>query len=119
MEDDPRIRAFVADALQASGYDVIEASHPSEALALSRRHPGGIRLLITDLVMPELNGQQLAELLRSSQPAMKVLFMSGYAEASILAAGLEDVRGRLLPKPFTLDDLLGRVEQALAGGERA
>jgi two-component system, cell cycle sensor histidine kinase and response regulator CckA len=112
-EDDHDAREFAADTLRLGGYEVLEAENPSEALALSRDRARGIALLITDLVMPELNGLQLAELLRSSQPSVKVLFMSGYGEASIAAEGRQGARGRLLHKPFGPDDLLRRVREVL------
>jgi two-component system, cell cycle sensor histidine kinase and response regulator CckA len=113
-EDDPNVRSLVADTLRLEGYEVIEASNPSEALALARRHADTIGMLITDLVMPELNGPQLAEILRSSQPEIKVLFMSGYGEESSVVSGLEGMKGQLLHKPFSPDELARRVHAALA-----
>lgn len=112
-EDDANVRSVVADTLRQDGYEVIEASNPSEALALARRHADTIALLITDLVMPELNGLQLAEILRSSQPEIKVLFMSGYDEESSVVSGLEGMKGQLLHKPFSADELTQRVHAAV------
>jgi two-component system, cell cycle sensor histidine kinase and response regulator CckA len=110
-EDDAHVRQFVAEVLEDRGYTVLQAANPSAALALCQRHPGGVDLLLTDFVMPELNGPQLAEVLRSTTPKLRVLFMSGYPDASFVAGELG--RSRLLRKPFTPEELVESVERAL------
>lgn len=112
-EDDPHVREFVAEVLEEGGHTVLRAANPSEALALCQRHTGRIDLLLTDFVMPELNGPQLAELLRSTRPRLRILFMSGYPDASFVAGGVVGSSYRLLRKPFTPEELAESVDRAL------
>jgi PAS domain S-box-containing protein len=113
VEDRPEVRRLAVDALEASGYQVLEAAGGSEALRVAQRHPGPIHLLLTDVVMPHMTGKELAERLKSLLPEIKVLYMSGYAADVISSRGLLDSGERYISKPFSLDSLLAKVRELL------
>jgi two-component system cell cycle sensor histidine kinase/response regulator CckA len=108
-EDELGVRRFVKDVLARNGYTVLEAGNGSEALDLAARHSGRIHLLITDLVMPEMGGVDLAARMSQSDPRPAVLFMSGYSDRPLAA----EARGALIEKPFTPAALLDRVREVL------
>ena len=110
VEDADAVRRTVCRILRANGYQVVDASRGSEALELV--HGGGIDLVLTDLVMPEMPGTELAAELRESHPGLPVLFMSGYAD---VAGTIEDPSA-LIQKPFTGAALLTKVQEALRRG---
>jgi CheY-like chemotaxis protein len=113
VDDDPQVSAAAQRTLERAGYAVRAAANGSEALELASRHSGTIDLLITDLVMPEMGGRQLARQLSSVRPALVVLYTSGYtAEAMNQQAVLEE-GDSFLGKPFTPDLLLRRVHEVL------
>jgi FixJ family two-component response regulator len=93
---------------------VLIAGRPSEALNLARTHAGEIQLLITDVVMPEMNGKDLAARLAESRPGMRCLFVSGYTADVIATRGVLDAGVRFLQKPFSRRDLAVKVREALA-----
>jgi PAS domain S-box-containing protein len=113
VEDEPKILDMTATLLELLGYKVMSAALPSEAIRRAEEHPGDIDLLITDVIMPEMNGWELAEKLQISRPALRRLFMSGYT------ADIMDTHGRFkgdinfIQKPFTGDDLSTAVREAL------
>ncbi len=113
-EDEPELRATVAEALMARGFEVLEAADGPAALELARGWEGTIDLLLTDVVMPGMDGVELHLLLTQERPDVPVLYMSGYAESDY--AQLHDLaaQGRYLQKPFSIHYLAGKVEQALA-----
>ena len=114
VDDNALVRGLVEEMLRVKGYVVLAPTDCEEALRLAEAHPGGIDLLVTDVIMPEMTGPDLARRLCGVRPQLRVLFMSGYAGGS---AGELDgfVRGaRLLLKPFTPEHLLSEVEAALA-----
>jgi two-component system, cell cycle sensor histidine kinase and response regulator CckA len=113
VEDQAAVRSLVRSMLEKSGYRVLEAANGTEALAQLNRHRGGIELVVSDVVMPDINGPQLAKRMRSVGNAAPVLFMSGYAERTLLSRGLTDGTIRVLRKPFTLAQLTARVEELL------
>ena len=113
VEDDEALRTLAREILAVQGYTVIEASSPLEALRLHRRHQGHIDLLLTDVVMPEMNGQQLADRLKNARTDMAVLFMSGYTGAALSQRGGGEFVGHFLQKPFTPDGLSRRVREVL------
>jgi two-component system, cell cycle sensor histidine kinase and response regulator CckA len=118
VEDDGDLRELTSDILKASGYTVLEAGDPLEALTLCDRRDGAVDLLLTDIVMPAMGGPELAARLGEAQPGLKVLYMSGYANepGPAVRAGQ---RGRaFLQKPFTPHDLTRAVREAL-GSRRA
>ncbi|KAB2906857.1 MAG: PAS domain S-box protein [Kofleriaceae bacterium] len=114
VEDDPFVRAAVGRQLRAFGYRLLEACDPANALEVAAAFPEPIDLLLTDLVMPGMDGRALASQLLASRSTTRVLFMSGYSEhAAVTSAGL-DSRDRLLEKPFTAVALSHAIRATLA-----
>jgi CheY-like chemotaxis protein len=114
VEDDESLRTLAREILTVQGYAVLEAASPRDALRTHQTHPAPIDLLLTDVVMPEMNGRQLADHLKVARPEMKVLFMSGYTgEALRAGGGVAEFTGQLLQKPFTPDGLTRRVREVL------
>jgi signal transduction histidine kinase/ActR/RegA family two-component response regulator len=113
VEDDAQVRKITSEILQASGYRVLEARAPEEALKVGREHGGPIQLLLTDVIMPGMNGRQLAEKILAEHPGVKVLFMSGYTDDVILRHGVLDSEMAFLQKPITPASLLRKVTQVL------
>jgi two-component system cell cycle sensor histidine kinase/response regulator CckA len=115
VEDEQQVRKMVRELLQVSGFTVIEAARVGEALILCQSHPEPIHLLLTDVVMPGMNGRELAEHLTRMRPEMKVLFMSGYTDEAVVRHGVLAVGSAFLQKPFTPDSLTSKVRQTLDG----
>ena len=116
VEDEGPLRALAREILEEHGYRVIEATGPHGALEMALRHPEPIHLLVTDVVMPAMNGRVLAESLMAVRPGLRVLYMSGYTDDIIVHSGVLESGALPLEKPFTTLALLGRVRAAL--GER-
>ncbi len=112
-EDEPQLRALLAVVLQRAGYQVLAAASPDEAVRASEQHSGPVDLLLTDVVMPGMNGRQLAERLQPARPAMKVLYMSGYTTNVVIHHGVLDEGVAFLQKPVTPDVVLRRVREVL------
>jgi signal transduction histidine kinase/DNA-binding response OmpR family regulator len=112
-EDEEFVRNFVKDVLQKYGYTVLEAQHGSEALRIGLQHSGPIHLLLTDVVMPRMSGQQLAKQMATLRPTVKVLYMSGYTESAIVHHGVLDSNAPFVQKPFTGEALARRVREVL------
>jgi CheY-like chemotaxis protein len=117
VEDEASVRQASRQFLTESGYTVLEASDGADALRASREHTGPIHLMVTDVVMPKISGPKLAERLADERPDMKVLFVSGYAENTILHHGKIDVANRFLPKPFSLKMLARKIREVLETSE--
>jgi len=113
-EDEPVILEMTTTMLQMLGYTVLAANSPGEAIRLAQEHAGEIHLLMTDVVMPEMNGRDLATQLLSSSPQLKRLFMSGYTADVIAHHGVLDKGVCFIQKPFAMDTLAAKVRQALA-----
>jgi two-component system cell cycle sensor histidine kinase/response regulator CckA len=113
VEDEVSVQLASSQFLTRSGYNVLEASNGEDALRVSRAHAGAIDLMITDVVMPKMGGPMLAEWLADERPNMKVLFVSGYAENTVLRRGKIDVTIRFLQKPFSGKMLVGKVREVL------
>jgi len=113
VEDDEPLRTLAREILSIQGYTVLDAISPSEALRLADVHPGPIHLLVTDVVMPQMNGRQVADHLLAARPGLKVLFMSGYTDAAIVEHGVLEPGTHFLQKPFTPDGLSRKVREAL------
>jgi len=113
VEDDEPLRTLAREILSIQGYTVLDATSPSEALRLADAHPGPIHLLLTDVVMPQMNGRQVADHLLAARPGLKVLFMSGYTDAAIVEHGVLEPGTHFLQKPFTPDGLSRKVREAL------
>jgi len=117
VEDEEGVRVLVRDFLQMSGYTVLEAGRGEEALRIACEHAGEISLMITDVIMPGMNGRELAERMAVLRPDMKVLYMSGYAETAVYRKGILDPGAPFLQKPFGPPDL-GRKVRDVLGEER-
>jgi CheY-like chemotaxis protein len=101
--------------LRKQGYRVLEASQGEEALEFSELYGGRIDLLVTDLVMPQMNGRELARRLVSSRPEIKVLYISGYADSAAWCEDGLDSSGAFLQKPFSPEALARKVREVLGG----
>ncbi|MFO7751848.1 MAG: PAS domain S-box protein, partial [Desulfobacteraceae bacterium] len=113
VEDEPAILKLAGTILKRLGYKVLQTSSPIEAVSLAKEHTGEIDLLITDVVMPDMNGRDLAERLLTGYPEMKILYMSGYTSNAIAHHGVLDEGVNFLQKPFSSRDLGIRVRRAL------
>jgi len=113
-EDDPGVRQVTCDVLQGQGYRVLPASNGEEGLRMARELQGRtIGLVITDVVMPRMGGNRMAESLRASQPDLKVLFTSGYSDDAVIGWGMLRTGAEFLPKPYTPDTLARKVRAML------
>jgi PAS domain S-box-containing protein len=117
VEDEAAVRESTREFLTRRGYTLLEASNGEEALRVSREFCGPIDLMISDVVMPKMSGPNLAERLSAERPHMKVLFVSGYAEHTILHHSKIDVTARLLQKPFGLNMLARKIREVLSPNE--
>ncbi|HVY37183.1 MAG TPA: ATP-binding protein [Polyangia bacterium] len=113
VEDEEQVRAVAVGILKKAGYHVLEARTPGEALLASEEHPVEIHLLVTDVVMPKMNGRQLADRIAAMRPAIKTIFMSGYTDNVILHHGVLDAGVAFLQKPFTPTSLARKVREVL------
>ena len=113
VEDEPAVGDFICRSLRTYGYTVLEARHGIEAVIVAQRQAGPIHLLLTDIVMPQMNGREVAEHLMPQHPDMKVLFMSGYTEDAILRKGVVTEAVDFLQKPFTPTALAYKIRQVL------
>jgi two-component system cell cycle sensor histidine kinase/response regulator CckA len=107
------VRQVTRKMLEISGYTVLEASNSREAIDISEKHQDHIDLLLTDVVMPEIGGLKAAECLVPHRPEMKVLFMSGHTENAIVHHGILDPEIAFIQKPFTVSDLVRKVQEVL------
>jgi two-component system cell cycle sensor histidine kinase/response regulator CckA len=114
VEDEEAVRSFAARALKLRGYQVLEAAGGEEALDVVRRHAGGIHLLITDVVMPNMDGPTLVRAVRRLRPEIAVIFMSGYAEEAFRRNEENAAVLHFLPKPFGLKQLAAKVKDVLS-----
>ena len=113
VEDEPMILDIAVKILQRQGYTVMAAATPGEAIRLAREHAGEIHLLMTDVVMPEMNGKEMAKNLLSLYPNLKRLFMSGYTADVIAHHGVLDEGVQFLQKPFSVQTLAAKVREVL------
>jgi len=113
VEDAPAVRVLARDVLKAQGYTVVEAQHGREALRIAEQYAGPIHLLLTDVVMPEMNGRDLVEQLAPLRPSMAIIYMSGYTDTVVVHHGGLDPGAAFLQKPFTPSALLGKIRQLL------
>ena len=114
VEDEPSVRQLICTLLKELGYSTVQASHGGEAFEIVENiGEHEIDLLITDVVMPEMSGGDLAEKLAAKYPDLNILFMTGYTDEDIVRHGLITENSFLIQKPFSSDDLAKKVEQAL------
>jgi CheY-like chemotaxis protein len=113
VEDEATLRQLAARALRARGFKVLLAADGAEALRILEIHRKPIDLLVTDVVMPNMDGRELADRLRARMPDLKVLFLSGYMDDALLRRGVFEANETLLQKPFTPHSLAQRVCEVL------
>jgi two-component system cell cycle sensor histidine kinase/response regulator CckA len=113
VEDEAAVRNSARRLLERQGYSVLEARHGADALRILEESGRQIDLVVTDLVMPEMGGKELAERLRAHRPGLKVLYMSGYTEKAIAAGGVMPPNTGFVEKPFTVEQLMRRLREIL------
>ncbi len=114
VEDEPGLRAMTCRVLKSAGYQVLDSARPSAAIKIAET--ATLDLLVTDIVLPEMNGRELATRLRSEKPGLRVLYMSGYPGGALTVQQLADDGVGFMPKPFTPEVLLEKVREALDAG---
>jgi two-component system cell cycle sensor histidine kinase/response regulator CckA len=117
VEDEEQVRAIALNILRRQGYQVMPAQNAREALLICERHPDGIDLLLTDVVMPQMSGPELAKRLTATRPEMKVLCMSGYTDDSIVRHGVLETGVAFVQKPITPALLTRKVREVLDGAD--
>jgi CheY-like chemotaxis protein len=113
VEDEPAVRRMASRALRSQGYEILEAANGAEALEVLSRAAGPVDLVLSDVVMPVLNGRELSERLAVDHPEIRVLFMSGYTDDDIVRRGLLQPGAPFLQKPFVAADLSRKVRDVL------
>ncbi len=113
IDDDTGVRRLTFQILQQAGFRVLVATRPNEALEISTKYQGKIHLVLSDFVMPEMNGLKMVKELRKQRPEFKVLFMSGYTQGALESQIALEFQDNLLPKPFNRDMLLRGVREVL------
>jgi CheY-like chemotaxis protein len=112
-EDEDVVRRMVREILKMNGYNVLEAANGCEALQICKRHTGPIHLLLTDVVMPQMGGSELAQHVATMRPGTHVLFMSGFTDDAIVQHGILDAGLAFIQKPFTPDALARKVRELI------
>jgi hypothetical protein len=112
-EDEDGVRTVTGEILREAGYQVLEARHGREALRIAEQHLGPIDLLVTDVVMPEMNGFELAENLRALRPSVRALYVSGYLTDANVRDQMLREGAQFLQKPFAPGDLTRKVGEVL------
>ena len=113
VEDQDCLRGMISDFLEKQGYTVLETGRPGEAIELAARHKDEIRLLVTDVVMPEMHGPELAQHIREICPQIKMLFLSGYTPDRISFEGMSETEFSFLEKPVAMQVLVQKVREML------
>jgi CheY-like chemotaxis protein len=114
VEDEESLRELIDELLEANGYEVLAAEDPTKAIETAQRHEGVIHLLLTDVVMPGMNGRELALRVKERRPDIRVLYMSGYTEDAIAHRGVLEAGAFLISKPFTEESLTRKLREVLA-----
>jgi CheY-like chemotaxis protein len=113
VEDDVGVRAVISRTLGRLGYEVLAAEGGEEAIEIIRRHEGPIDLLLTDIMMPGMNGMEVGTEVARSRPGIPIFYMSGYADQELVRRGLLDPSTHFLQKPFSPQELGSRVREVL------
>jgi two-component system cell cycle sensor histidine kinase/response regulator CckA len=113
VEDQEEVRTLTTAVLRAYGYCVLDAANGAEAMAVAGEHPDGLDLLLTDVILPGINGRELADQMRILNPRLKVLFTSGYTSDVIARRGVLEPDVAYLPKPFNAEALAAKVREVL------
>ncbi|MBI1294250.1 response regulator [bacterium] len=116
VEDSPLLLESVAEFLEYQGYTVLSAVTPKEALAYAEGFPGVIHLLLTDIVLPDMNGPEMAALVLALRPQVQVLYTSGYSVEAVASRGVQISKSHFLQKPYTLADLAAKLSEILPVG---
>lgn len=119
VEDEQIVLNWAQEALQLLGYTALSAQDPRDAVTISRMHAGPIDLLLTDVVLPGIDGRSLYERLLESRPGVKVIYMSGYASGLLEHYNVAIADPHFLQKPFALESLAKKIREALAESEKA
>ena len=115
VEDEPALLQIVRETLESLGYRVLAASSPGDAVLLCETHPGEIHVLLTDVVMPTMNGNELRGRLERIKPGLRTVLMSGYAADTTTRRGIVDPGRCFIQKPFTREALASKIREALQG----
>ena len=115
VEDEDGLRSLNARGLMSRGYTVLEAANGVEAMAILEKIGGAVDLVVSDVVMPEMDGPTLLKEMRKRNPELKIIFVSGYAEDAFQKHLPEHGQFAFLPKPFTLKQLVAAVKETMAG----
>jgi two-component system, cell cycle sensor histidine kinase and response regulator CckA len=118
VEDDPAVLRWVHAQLEEAGYNLLEASNGAEALLIAELHQGTIDLVVTDVVMPKVNGPELVAALLKLRPDVQVLYMSGYPEPFLRESATLPPSTNYLQKPFAMTTLLARITRLLESRKR-
>jgi CheY-like chemotaxis protein len=113
VEDEPEVRRIARQALERHGYTVLEAGNPVEALRLAGAAAASIDLLVTDVVMPGIDGRQVVDALRQRRPDLRVLYVSGYTDDAMVRRGVDAAAVAFLQKPFAPLELIRKVRAVL------
>ena len=114
VDDEPEVRALARDMLKAEGYTTLDTGDPTLALRIARTEPQPIHLLLTDVVMPVMNGRELVEQMRTIRPEMKILYMTAYSTETVEDYGIQITPGEpFVMKPFTMERLVSAVRAVL------
>ena len=113
VEDEADVRAYVVETLEQLGYDVLEAADGKSAIALMDRHQGNIELLLTDVIMPGMNGRELAAEAKRHHPKLRVVYMTGYSRNAIVHQGRLDPGVDLIQKPLASAQLAATIRNVL------
>ncbi len=116
VEDEPQVRGLIREALARAGYRALEAPNGNDALELAAHLPGGLDVLVTDVVMPGIDGTELVSRMRATRPGLRVLYVTGYADSTVFGEHLSHTPAAILHKPFTMDALIRRVREVLDAG---
>jgi CheY-like chemotaxis protein len=119
VEDEPAVREVTREVLEMGGYRVLEAGSPDDACHIAEDQSAVIDLLLTDVVMPRMNGPELARQVSQSRPGLITIFMTGYTESEIPRTARRGALSNHIQKPFTIDGLLSRVGEALTARWRS
>ena len=113
VEDEPDVAELLVNALEGNGYTVLRAARGAEALEIVRTYSASIHLLLTDVVMPGMNGRELADRATALRPEMQILYMSGYSDDAVLQRGVEAARAHFIAKPFSIKLLTSTIREVL------
>jgi DNA-binding NtrC family response regulator len=116
VEDEDAVRSLICHTLRKSGYKILEAANGLRAMEVSQNHSDPIHLLLTDTVMPHMSGSQLAQLMVKARPTLRVLYVSGYTDDSIIRHGVMRESTAFLQKPFSNHVLVSTVREVLNQG---